>query len=668
MSGHRTVKPSLCRALAFLIITTTLPALAVDTDSDGVDNNIDNCLLIVNSNQRDTDSDGFGNWCDSDFNQDGITNFLDLQLLGSVFAETEPFSTPLAEHADMNGDGAVNFLDLALYRDYFLQPPGPAASTITFDANEAARFLAQATFGPTQSEIDALAASGDIEGWIDQQMAVPASSHEALTRSTVPPMCFGLSLNLGQDGFFSVPREVAWWQIVIENDDQLRQRVAFALSQILVVGDRSSLISGSQYGVASYYDMLAGHAFGNYRDLLEDVTLHPIMGLFLSMVRSQRPHTVLNIRPDENYARELLQLFTIGVHELNLDGTKVLDAQGAPIPTYDQADIENLARVFTGWNFERIGWTEWFGFSDRTKPMEPWAVYHDDGEKVLLDGTVLPSGQDAQTDLDMALDSIFMHPNVGPFVSRQLIQRLVTSNPTPGYVERVATRFNDNGAGVRGDLAAVVRAILLDPEARQGHLYLSDTFGKLREPLLRLTHLRRSMSAVPRQFEGNFFTGEPCGQPAYDIYFSHLGDMIDLLGQQALKSASVFNFYQPDYSPPGLVRDAGLVAPEFQLFVASTAQSTGKILAFEAQNNDIFGPGNIELDLTTPIALASDPDALLDYYDTILMSGSMSSGMRNTLIEHMTDDRLPDDDSLNEVRARDVLMLIVMSPEYLIQR
>ncbi|MEM7081925.1 MAG: DUF1800 family protein [Pseudomonadota bacterium] len=668
MTGLRAVNPYLCVALVCVLSVWAPRVLAVDTDSDGIDNATDNCLLIVNANQRDTDADGYGNWCDADYNQDGTTNFLDLSLLRSVFADAEPFADPLAEHVDMNGDGVVNFLDLALYRDYFLQPPGPAASAEPFNANDAARFLAQATFGPKQSEIDALAASGDIEGWIDQQMIIPASNHEAVTRAAVPPMCFGLSLNLGMDGFFVVPREVAWWQIVIENDDQLRQRVAFALSQILVVGDSSDLIAGSQYGMASYYDMLASHAFGNYRDLLEDVTLHPIMGIFLSMVRNQRPNPALNIRPDENYARELLQLFTIGVHELNLDGTKVLDGEGNPIATYDQTDIENLARVFTGWNFERIGWTEWFGFSDRTKPMEPWEVYHDTDEKTLLNGVVLPAGQDTQTDLDGALDNVFMHPNVGPFIGRQLIQRLVTSNPTPGYVERVASAFNDNGAGVRGDLGAVVRAILLDPEARLGHTYLPDSYGKLREPLLRLSHLRRSMSSIPRQLIGNFFTGVECGEPAYNVYYSQFGSMIQNLGQQALRSPSVFNFYQPDYSPPGLVREAGLVAPEFQLFVASIAQSTGKIIAFEAQNNGFWGPGSMELDMTIPIGLAADPNVLLDYYDTILMGGSMSIGMRDTLMQHMTDASLPADSSLNETRARDALMLIVMSPEYLIQR
>ncbi|MFK8030858.1 MAG: DUF1800 family protein [Gammaproteobacteria bacterium] len=667
MFNRSRVSLALAKGLFLWFVLSSHASWAVDTDSDGVEDSVDNCLLIDNPAQNDTDSDSYGNWCDADFNQNGIVNFQDLFLLNTVFFESEPFSTELAGHADMNSDGAVNFLDLALFRGSFLSPPGPAALSEPFDENAAARFLTQTTYGATSAEITALAASGDIEGWIDQQMAITPSSHETLTREYALNMCFHLPEQTNIDGNYSPSRQAAWWTIVLDGDDQLRQRVAFALSQIVVVGDRNVSLGETQYGLASYYDMLAGHAFGNYRDLLEDVTLHPVMGMFLSMVRNERPQPELNIRPDENYARELLQLFSIGVHQLNLDGTKVLDAQGQPIPTYNQQDIENFARVFTGWNFPGINWYQWFAYSDRTLPMEPWEEYHDTDPKTLL-GAVLPSGQDAQTDLDAALDNVFNHPNVGPFVSYRLIQRLVTSNPTPGYVERVATKFNDNGAGVRGDLGAVVRAILLDPEARQGHVYLESEFGKLREPLLRVSHMRRAMGAFPIAAEGNPWSGAPCGQSAYSYYVSLFGSSAQMLGQQAQGSPSVFNFYRPDYSPPGYVRDNGLVAPEFQLFVASTAQTTGKVLAFEAQNNEIWGPGNQELDMTEAIALGDNPGELLDYYDTLLMSGQMSASMRNHLLNHMNDPRLPDDDTLSEVRARDVLTLIVMSPEYLIQR
>lgn len=652
--------------LSFLILSVGTAAL--DTDVDGISDALDNCQLVSNVTQRDTDADGYGNDCDADFDNNLIANFLDFSFMSSVFFSSEPHDVEGAQHADLNGDGTVNFFDLFIFQNLFLQAPGPSAIDNPFDHNAAARFLTQTTFGPTASEISDLAASGDLNAWLDNQFLIPTTEHEPLTRQLALHMCLDTPDNLLPDGFYIEARQAAWWTHVLNGPDQLRQRVAFALSQVLVVGDGSDVLANSQYAMSSYYDMLADNAFGNFRDLLEDVTLHPVMAIFLSMARNEPPNPALNIRPDENYARELLQLFSIGVHELNPDGSKVLDGNGVPIATYTQSDIEQFARVFTGWNYDGISWFQWSGLADLTLPMVPVETYHDTDAKTLLGGEVLPAGQNAATDLSDALDNVFNQPNVGPFISRLLIQRLVTSNPTPGYIQRVASVFDNDGSGIRGDMKAVLRAIFLDQEALQGHVIYPTSFGKLREPLLRVSQLRRAFGAQAVVQSGDRWNQNPCGQPSYAFYPSPFGSSSQTLGQQALSSPSVFNFFSPDYSPPGEVRESGLVAPEFSLFVASTAQSTGSVIAFEAQNNQLWGPGWVELSINNEIALATQPEQLLDHLDTLLVNGQMSTAMRADLLSHMNDPSLPTDGSLNEVRARDAILLILMSPEYLVQR
>jgi uncharacterized protein (DUF1800 family) len=267
------------------------------------------------------------------------------------------------------------------------------------------------------------------------------------------------------EDFRYISRIDAWWKAVMQSDDQLRQRVAFALSEILVVSDLNNDLRSQPEGMVTYYDLLLTHAFGNFRDLLEAVTLSPIMGTYLSHLGNEKADDALNIRPDENYAREVMQLFTIGLDELNQDGTAKLDANGNTIATYGQAEIEGFARVFTGWTFAG---SETFKRKSRdyVAPMQAFEEYHSQRQKTLLNGDIIPQGYSAQESLQLALDNLFNHQNVAPFISKQLIQRLITSNPTPQYVERIASVFNDNGEGVRGDLAAVVKAIYLDDEAR----------------------------------------------------------------------------------------------------------------------------------------------------------------------------------------------------------
>lgn len=499
---------------------------------------------------------------------------------------------------------------------------------------DAARFLTQATFGPTMAEIDRMVGMA-YETWIDAQLQKPTSLQL--------PKLQALPLAPQQRD-----RVDAWWQSVINGEDQLRQRVAFALSEIFVVSDRETL-SNRPEALAYYYDLLAEHAFGNFRELMEAVTLSPAMGEYLSMLGNEKPDPARNIRPDENYARELMQLFTIGLVELNLDGTEKRDNQNQPIPTYDQAIIEGFAHVYTGWTFAG---SPRFQNPRRNylAPMEPFEEFHDDGEKQLLNGVVLRGGQSARADLEAALDNIFAHANVAPFMSKQLIKRLVTSNPSPAYVARVASVFNNNGRGVRGDLAAVVKAILLDDEARFGHMNFQG-FGKLKEPLLRQAALWRAFGAAAAN--GRYLYANPERD----------------FGQAPLRSPSVFNFFEPDYQQPGPIADRGLVSPEFQITNETTIVTTTNRLYVNAVLRYVGrvanpNPEHILLNIEREKGMANDPAALIDHLNLLLMSGQMSEKMRNELIDVIEGISLGD----GSQRVVEALYLIVSSPEFAVQK
>ncbi|MEZ6189502.1 MAG: DUF1800 domain-containing protein, partial [Planctomycetota bacterium] len=503
---------------------------------------------------------------------------------------------------------------------------------------DASRFLAQATFGATQQELQVAMALGR-EGWIDRQMQIRASSQVEYLNA------------LGQATPAQDRRVEGWWQIVLTGDDQLRQRVAWALSQILVISDADMGEDNVTYGMATYYDMLATNAFGNYRELLEQVTLSPVMGRYLSMVRNEKADPAENIRPDENYAREVMQLFSIGLETLNQDGTAVIGTDNNPVPTYDQSVIEGFAAVFTGWNYAGIPSWNNGSYRNYVDPMEPNEQFHDTNIKTILNGQVLPAGRDARTDLESALDAIFNHPNVAPFISKQLIQRLVTSNPTPAYVSRVSAVFRDNGSGVRGDLGAVVRAILLDDEAKNGHTTMPTTFGKLKEPLLRVTQMWRAFQARAGT------TGYAYGRPERDF------------DQAPLRAPSVFNFYRPEYSQPGEIADANLVSPEFQILTETAIMGVTNQLYDRTVRGYSGAPGTdfttILLILDFERALANAPIALVDHLNLLLMAGQMPSTMRQTLINYV--DALPFDDGGNS-RVAEAIFLIVSSPEFAIQR
>ena len=523
-------------------------------------------------------------------------------------------------------------------------PPPPPPPPVT--SAEAFQLLNQATFGATEDEAQRVMALG-VEGWIDNELAKPASLQLPHLQALPPPQFF---FELQPD------RVDVWFRNAVTSDDQLRQRVAFALSEILVVSELGALVS-FPYALADYYDVLSQHAFGNYRDLLEAVTLHPAMGIYLSMLGNEKPNAALNIRPDENYARELMQLFSIGLVALNLDGSVQLNAQNQPIPTYDQAVIEGFAHVFTGWHFAGA---PSFPFAqptaeNRTQPMELYPDFHDTGVKLLLNGVTLPAGQSGEQDLAAALDNVFNHPNVGPFISIRLIQRLVTSNPSPSYVARVAAVFNDNGLGERGDLAAVVRAILLDPEARPTLPMELD--GKIKEPLLRVTQLWRAYDGQSRSGRYQLIDGIP---PSL------------FLGQGPLQSPSVFNFFSPFYAPPGEIRDSSLVAPEFE--IATEYQNTLVTnymfyQAFSANSlsaeEPTFEDDDVFIDIGEELAIADNADALIDRVAEKLLAGTISEPLREQINNMLTLITGPDSAPL---RVAETLYMVTSSPEYAYQR
>lgn len=514
------------------------------------------------------------------------------------------------------------------------------AATSPMSEPQAARLLQQGTFGPTLDDIRQ-ASQLDVAGWIDAQMALPASYHRPLL--TVVP---------GQDILVPLSRLEVWWQRALSAPDQLRQRVAFALSEILVVSDQGAGLTDRVDAVTRYYDLLVEHAFGNYRDLLQAVTLSPVMGTYLSHRGNQKADVSQNIRPDENYARELMQLFTLGTCQLTMAAEPVTDPQGRCLPTYQQADIEALARVFTGWT---SAGTRIFTkpTRDLVSPMIPFSAYHDSDPKQLFGTVELPAGLTPQQDLTQALDAIFAQPSVAPFISKQLIQKLVTSNPTPAYIARISAVFVDNGNGVRGDLAAVVRAILLDDEARTGFAGISRPFGKIREPLLKTAHSWRVTHSVS------------------DSGHLYLRNLTDSHGQAPLQSPSVFNFYRPDFSPSQALQQAGLVAPELQMLTDSNALAMQNHLFAQTVQSiagEVATPAQYQMlaDFAPYGAVIQQQgvQALLDQYSLLAFAGQMPADLRQLLTELSTGIRYRS----HAQQAAYLWYFLLNSPHYAVQR
>ena len=432
------------------------------------------------------------------------------------------------------------------------------------------------------------------------------------------------------------------WSQLITADDHLRQRVGLALLEILVVGFDGLNLNWTQFEMAAYMDILWDNAFGNYRTLLEKVATSPVMGIYLTFLNSRKAASSGSV-PDENFAREIMQLFSIGLYQLNLDGTQKL-ANNKPIETYTLDDVTGLARVFTGWTWDNYN-TATPDFHKR--PMVQNAAEHELGAKTFL-GKTIPAGTDGVASLKIALDTIFAHPNVAPFISKQLIQRLVTSNPTPAYVQRIATVFENNGSGVRGDLRAVVRAILLDTEARNDSAAAASTsFGRLREPVLRFVGLARAFGATSPS--GAWAIGDTSGT-SYG------------LAQSIGRSPTVFNFFRPAYSPPSSsISSANMVAPEFQ--ITNEVSVVGYVNFIQVTMRD--GQGDVKANFTEYVAKATDSQALIDLLNLRLAANQVSAATV-AQIKTAVDSVATTTPADLQNRVSIATVLIMSSPEYLI--
>ncbi len=565
----------------------------------------------------------------------------------------------------------------------------PVATNPPVTKAEAFRFLNQASFGATEAEATRLISLGDntnsYSRWIDAEVPKAVSTLlptvEAAYPNPVPAGFNPASLN--------APRVEEWFDNTLKGPDQLRQRVAWALSEIMVVSQIGAL-QNLPNATADFYDMLARNALGDFRKLLEDVTLHPAMGIYLSMLGNQKAVAGTNLRPDENYAREVMQLMAVGLVELNIDGSIKRDAAGQPIPTYNQEIIEGFARVFTGWKWACPTTTPTCTFANtrpqlqpvtgynQIKPMQLYAEQHETGTKRVLSYTgaalanaTIPAGQTGAKDLQDALDNIFNHPSVGPFISKQLIQKLVTSNPSPAYVQRVAEKFNNDGTGKRGNLEAVVRAILLDTEARTAPTGTATaTAGKVKEPLLRLTQFWRAYDGKSNG------TG---GVVKYGAGVNFSGGVSAVFGQGPSQSPSVFNFFSPFYAPPGEIADQNLVSPELQLATEYlNTQVTNffwlqPLLYTQVQAaGAAFNPDRMFITTTEELAIAADSEALINRVAEKLLGGAgqMSATLKSEAKAQIDRTTVPatNPTAALTTRVTDAIYFIAISPEFALQR
>jgi uncharacterized protein (DUF1800 family) len=520
----------------------------------------------------------------------------------------------------------------------------PSSAPVPTTQQDAARLLIQASFGPNMAEIEDVAATGSA-AWVEEQFATPPmDSHwtYAMVRRG-PPGC-----TVCDAEFVNSVMESFWLQAV-RGPDQLRQRTVLALSELFVISTVNSVIEVETGAHASYLDMLSRNAFGNFRTLLEQVATHPAMGHYLSHFRNEKEDRVTGRVPDENFAREVMQLFTIGLWELNEDGTRRGGTSDNFIPTYNQDDVAGLARVFTGWSWGGPD-SSWGGTGGENwrEQMQNYPDYHSTSEKRFL-GVTIPANTSGEESLRIALDRLFNHPNVGPFIGRQLIQRFVTSNPSTGYVRRVTAAFNNNGQGVRGDMRAVLRAVLLDQEARDPAVAAREDFGKLREPMVRFGNWMRAFDAQSQH-------------GAYRIW--NLEDNVSSLGQNPLRAPSVFNWFRPDYAPPGEIMQRNMVAPEFQITHETTATGYVNFVAQTVDRGHASDEYNIRANYTDEAALANTPSVLLDRLNLLLMAGQMTPQTRQIIIDAINE--VPETEPSRRVHM--AVSLMMASPEFIVQK
>ena len=474
------------------------------------------------------------------------------------------------------------------------------------------------------------------------------------------------------NGRRNVAHRSIFWKSMVEDDDQLRQRMVFALSQIVVASDQA--MGDKPRAMAYYMDALGSHAFGNYRDLLEAVTYTPAMGNYLTYRGNRRGDPETGRTPDENYAREIMQLFSIGLVELRMDGTPVLNADGSPKEVYTNEDIQGLARVFTGLDLARDR-------NDRRAENAWWVDMeiqenrHSDLEKTFL-GRTIPAGTNARDSIDQALDIIFEHPNVAPFLSRQLIQRFTASSPDPSYVRRVASAFESGsftapdgtafGTGERGDLEATLAAVLLDSSQWTGDGTIRNTtdLGKVREPVLNFIHWARAFDVDPVTPENE-----------WTLMFN-MGNAAEWGGQMPLASPSVFNFYRPGYVAPGTeAAEMDVTAPEFQLLTAGNRAGYVNLMS-EYIWDDTYGPdreaASLVPDYSDELELANDIDALADHLDVMLLGGEMSADTRDAITDVLGDVAIRTDTAENTatdelLRVRLAVLIATTAPEYMVR-
>lgn len=554
-------------------------------------------------------------------------------------------------------------------------PPPPALSPGAFETEAStSRFLTQATFGATSEDITALTGTPDETWFLAQLTTTPSLNLPYVLNELADPTNY----DMGQLDFETKQTPTfSFWRNAIEGDDQLRQRMAFALSQILVVSHaEGNFLFEVPQSMAHYQDILVSNAFGNYRDLIEEVTYSPAMGEYLTYLQNTKGDPATGRMPDENYAREVMQLFSIGLLELNQDGSVRVDGGGIPLETYDNSDVTGLARVFTGLSLD----DDDFYFDYRT--IEPEALYsrmkafpdmHSDLEKRFLT-TTIAAGTGPEESIALALDALVDHPNTPPFISRQLIQRFVTSNPTPEYIERVANAFANGaytlpsgqsvGEGRRGDLSATIAAILFDEEARNDAARLDDQYGKVREPVIRFINWARTFDASTVTPELTFAMWNTSSPGA--------------LAQHPYKSPSVFNFYRPGYVAPGTETGAqGMTMPELQLVNANSVAGfanymTYFIFAFGSGDVDPERAASMIPDYTDELALADDPQALVDHLDLLLTYGTASPETKQTVVTLVESLPLevPSDPNYNGpfLRVGLAVLMMMTAPDYVVQR
>ncbi|MEZ5329627.1 MAG: DUF1800 family protein [Verrucomicrobiales bacterium] len=605
----------------------------------------------VNAGDRDSDADGLSDWSEAalgtDINDPNSTGSPVQSISGGtlISGDYKTFIEAL-ENAGQSGDAGIS------------RP-------------QAARFLNQATFGATMNDISKVQQLG-YAAWIDDQINdAPIYLHEPYIAKIKQDHQEGLQQvpNYARGGF-GLPGENATTPFIraaTQADDQLRQRIAFALSQILVVSRQDAALSERPQSLCNFYDIFVRNAFGNYRDILQEVSLHPIMGRYLSHVGNEKANPTINQFPDENYAREVMQLFTIGLWELNPDGSRMLDQQGEPIATYGNREITEFARVFTGlWYADRNWGSGGWDDAHFLNPMQMHADRHDYAEKLLFTDRKLvgrgrivipartPNSANGLQDITDTVTALFDHPNTPPFICRQLIQFLVTANPSPGYVRRVQDVFVNDGKGQRGNLGAVTRAILLDPEARDPRVPMArPEFGKLKEPLLRAMAMARAFDLGRHR----------------DLVWHRTGSFYDAAYQAPLSSPTVFNFFRPDYQAPGPIRDASLASPVFQITDSYSAISFPNFLWETLVNGFEAQPWGSErerfsLDFSAILPLTKEPAALVDRLNLLFCSGSMTLTTRRAIITAIED--IPD--TAPGVRAMLAAYLTLMSPEGAILR